>query len=198
MIALAPLPQPDRLTARLRLRPLREEDWPNILAYQQDARYLRYYPWESRNEKAVRRFTTELASGWTEEPQTRYEFGIIRRCEPGRVVGVMGLRLDRPNAAEAELGFEIDPALWGRGYASEAARSIATLAFENMGLHLLWASCIAENTASLRVLEKLGFGRDLLLPQNRWMKDRWWDRHICRLPRETWYTRSSQPIAATA
>ena len=41
-------------TERLVLRELEEDDWPAVLAYQSDPRYLRYYAWEGRTEADVR------------------------------------------------------------------------------------------------------------------------------------------------
>ena len=43
-------------TERLVLREFVTDDWPEVLAYQRDHRYLRFYPWTGRTEAAVRDF----------------------------------------------------------------------------------------------------------------------------------------------
>ncbi len=43
-------------TERLILRECKESDWPDVLAYQSDPRYLRYYEWTERTAEAVQEF----------------------------------------------------------------------------------------------------------------------------------------------
>ena len=52
-------------TERLILREYRESDWPDVLAYQSDPRYLRYYEWTERTPEAVQEFVQMfLAQQW--------------------------------------------------------------------------------------------------------------------------------------
>jgi [ribosomal protein S5]-alanine N-acetyltransferase len=59
---------------------------------------------------------------------------------------------------EAELGYWIGEEFWGQGYCSEAGRAILDVAFSVLNLRGVRAHHIAENPASGRVLEKIGFG----------------------------------------
>lgn len=52
------------------------------------------------------------------------------------------------------------PDHWGRGYASEAASTLVTACFESSGAHRVTAGCDPRNTASWRLLERLGFRRE--------------------------------------
>ncbi|HET9581098.1 MAG TPA: GNAT family N-acetyltransferase [Usitatibacter sp.] len=75
--------------------------------------------------------------------------------EDGTHVGCCGLR---PRARRTyELGFHIRSALWGRGFAFEAAQAVVGYAFDALGARELVAGHNPENVASRRVLEKLGF-----------------------------------------
>lgn len=47
--------------------------------------------------------------------------------------------------------------------------------FRELKLHRIWIQCIAENTASVRVLEKIGMRQEGHLHENEWVKDHWWD-----------------------
>jgi len=81
----------------------------------------------------------------------------VERKVEGDVVGYCGL-LDgeRGLVGEAELAFELLRRVWGRGYATEA--SIAVLDWAgSSGYARVWATVWEWNTASRRVLEKLGF-----------------------------------------
>ena len=82
--------------------------------------------------------------------------GILKR-EP-RLVGGIGLAdLDDGPAEQAELGYWIARADWGRGYATEAARAVLDLAFHGLRLRRIEAGHFIDNTSSQRVLAKLGF-----------------------------------------
>jgi RimJ/RimL family protein N-acetyltransferase len=47
-------------TERLALREYTHDDWPTVLAYQSNPRYLRYYPWSERDGPTVRDWIAEL------------------------------------------------------------------------------------------------------------------------------------------
>lgn len=63
----------------------------------------------------------------------------------------------------AEFGFFLRPRHWGRGYASEAAGAVVEWALSLPAIRRVWATCDAENAASVRVLEKAGLAREGLL-----------------------------------
>jgi RimJ/RimL family protein N-acetyltransferase len=57
---------------------------------------------------------------------------------------------------ESELWYELTQKVWGRGLATEAARACVHYAFEDVGMERVIAAADVPNTASLRVIEKLG------------------------------------------
>lgn len=71
------------------------------------------------------------------------------------LVGCCGLRPYREN--KYELGFHLLPEFWRQGYAAEAARSVIDYAFSVMEVKGLFAGHNPNNTASAKVLSKLGF-----------------------------------------
>jgi RimJ/RimL family protein N-acetyltransferase len=75
--------------------------------------------------------------------------------ETGGFVGWFGLltgRFDVP-----EIGFMLPRARWGEGYATEIASRLLRFAFDELGHVGIVATTRADNRASIRVLEKLGF-----------------------------------------
>ena len=172
-------------TARLVLRELREADWAAVLAYQSDPRYLRYYLWTERTEQAVREFVGMLVRDGAERPRTAFQLAVTLPVD-GRLIGNCGIRVGAPDAREADIGYELDPRYWGHGYATEAARAMVAFGFRNLGLHRVWAWCIAENVASARVLEKIGMRREGRLREKEWMKGRWWDTLLYAILEREW------------
>lgn len=78
-------------------------------------------------------------------------------------------------AHEADLGYELNPDYWGCGYATEAAAALIDWGFAQLGLHRVWAWCIADNARSARVLERLGMYLEGRQREKVWMGDRWAD-----------------------
>jgi RimJ/RimL family protein N-acetyltransferase len=68
---------------------------------------------------------------------------------------------DRARRVQAELGWSLHPDHAGRGYATEAVRELIRLCFEDLGLRRVTANCFADNTASWRLMERVGMRREL-------------------------------------
>ena len=56
-----------------------------------------------------------------------------------------------------EIGYHIGGAFTGRGYATEAVGAFLPVVLPELGIDRIYGVCLAENRASLRVLEKCGF-----------------------------------------
>jgi ribosomal-protein-alanine N-acetyltransferase len=77
---------------------------------------------------------------------------VVHRTE-GRLIGQCGLEEE---GDLFELGYMLDRDYWGMGLATEAARAVLAHGFCTLELSQIWATAHAENTASRRVMEKLG------------------------------------------
>ena len=172
-------------TERLLLREFVIEDWPAVLAYQQDPRYLRYYPWAERTRADARAFVQMFLDDQRETPRRRFQLAVVLAGE-GRLIGNCGLRRKPGKGWEADIGYELDPAYWGRGYATEATQALLRFGFLELGLARISSWCIADNRASARVLEKLGFIQEGRLRRDEYFKGRWWDTLLYALLREEW------------
>ncbi len=85
--------------------------------------------------------------------------GCVRRARHGRTcefLGWIGLRPDDDRPDAAELGYRLRRAAWGHGYATEGARALVAHAFTRTPVTLVHAETMAVNTASRRVMEKVG------------------------------------------
>lgn len=174
-------------TPRLRLREFVEEDWPAVLAYQTDPRYWRLYAWTERTEADVRAFVEGFVVWQAVKPRLKFQLAVTLR-DGGRLIGNCGIRLAEAGARTGDLGYEISPEFWGRGYATEAAQAMVGFGFEELGLHRVWGECVPENTASRRVMEKLGMRCEGRLRQTQWYKGRWWDTLVYGMLEEGWRT----------
>lgn len=169
-------------TARLVLRDFVADDLQAVLAYQSDPRYLRFYPWESRTVSEVRAFIARFIGWQNEQPRTRFQLAITL---DGKLIGNCGVRITRREMREAEIGYELNPNFWRKGYATEAASAMRDFGFRELNLHRVSSWCIADNTASAHVLEKLGLHFEGRLREREFFKGRWWDELLyAQLERE--------------
>ena len=175
-------------TERLVLREFTSDDWPAVLAYQRNPLYLRYYEWTDRSPEDVRQFVQMFLSQQKTEPRIKFQLAVALKstCE---LIGNCGIRLEKPGDLQADMGYELDPRHWGHGYATEAASAVLAFGFGSLKLHRVWASCVADNLGSVRVLAKLGLRLEGRLREAAFYKDRYWDTLIFGILEREWRAR---------
>ncbi len=164
-----------------------------MLAYQNEPLYLRYYPWTERSEAEVRSFVQMLIDYQAAQPRRKFQLAITLP-ETGQLIGNCGVRRKDANEWEADIGYELNPAHWGNGYATEAARAMVEYGFRELGLHRISSWCVADNVGSARVLEKAGLKLEGRLRDNEYYKERWWDTLLYGLLVDEW----SEPRSGSA
>jgi ribosomal-protein-alanine N-acetyltransferase len=160
------------LTARLLLRSLEREDVPTLVrlagANEIAATTLNIpYPYVQDDARSfLDKANEDFRAGFS----VSFAIAIL----PGReICGVVGLHITDTHM-RAELGYWIGAPFWGKGFATEAARAAAAFGFETLHLHRIYAHHFSGNTASRRVLEKIGMRHE---GQSR-QHIRKWDRYV--------------------
>lgn len=122
----------------------------------------------TRNEPAMRAtggYGAPMTRGVAREHLERFEGGETRNAVcalrvDGEVSGWASVYVDDERARVAELAYYVLPDHQGEGLATTAARLLVGFAFEELNAHSVRAQTQADNPASERVLEKLGFRRE--------------------------------------
>jgi RimJ/RimL family protein N-acetyltransferase len=97
---------------------------------------------------------------------------------------------DRARRCQAELGYALDPAYSGRGYATEAVAELLRVCFEDLGLRRVVAQCFADNEPSWRLMERLGMRRETHTLRESLHRTRGWvDGYAYALLAEEWRAR---------
>ncbi len=96
---------------------------------------------------------------------TGYGFPAVELKDTGEVIGFTGLNLInnaniKPDGTP-EIGWRMVTRHWGKGYATEAARAMVALGFDERGHDQLVSFAVADNHRSTAVMERLGMRRDL-------------------------------------
>jgi RimJ/RimL family protein N-acetyltransferase len=142
-------------TERLVLRRFRPADAGTLAEYRSDPEVARYQSWdpplaleEARELVAVFAAGEPDGAGW-------FQYAIERTADHAHL-GDVGVNLHE-DRRRAEVGFTLARAYQGQGYAFEAVHAVLGRLFAVPGLHRVSAECDARNTASARLLGRLGF-----------------------------------------
>ncbi|WP_157009048.1 GNAT family N-acetyltransferase [Agromyces laixinhei] len=152
------LPTPTLDTERLQLRPFTYDDADCLFELQSDADVLRYWdspPWVDR--VSVARFMDGCRRMAEDGSGARVA---IERGADQTFIGWCTFNSWNPDFRSASLGYCLNRAAWGQGYATEAARGMLRWAFDTLDLNRVQSETDTRNLASARVLEKLGFVRE--------------------------------------
>ena len=118
-----------------------------------------------------------------ERPRTRFELA-VEEMASGRVIGACELSLIERNVVD--LGYMLGTPDWGKGYATEISLALVDAAFFDLRAERVISTVEVNNSASIRVLEKIGMRWEAVFRKHRRAKNRWWDCHLFVLPREVW------------
>ncbi len=172
-------------TPRLVLRELALDDITALNEIERDARVTRYMAYDVQSLDQTRAYIENAVREQSAEPRRTYDLAVVARTSDA-LIGRCGLGISRPEHREASVWYELHPAQWGRGYAGEAVAALLDFAFTTLGLHRVWADCDPRNTASCRVVERLGLVREGLLRENYFLKGEWCDAAIYGILEHEW------------
>ena len=173
-----------RRTERLVLRPFRHGDEPAVLAYRRRAEVCRYIPADPLTEMTAAAFISDRIQALRIAADgDRLVFAVELA---GLVIGDVLVRTAQVDDGQAEIGWVFNPDFHGRGYATEAARELVRLSFDELGKHRVWAQLDPRNTASARVCERLGMRHEAHLRQDMWLKGEWTDSAIYAILEQEW------------
>ena len=140
-------------TERLCLHPWGPDDWQALRPIARHPDVMRYItggiPWE---DQQVREFVERQLKYFNE-----LGFCMWRLTERNQsdLIGLCGLQ-PMPDSTEIEIGWWLIPEHWGKGYATEAAQCALADVFARSSLDRVVAVARPDNTASRRVMVKLG------------------------------------------
>ena len=163
-------------TERLILRELREDDINAYYAIQSHPQVMHYERDSMTEEEAREKLRLAMADA-QEDPRKKFYFAVSIPPDDA-LRGIVAVRINWEQVREWEVGWTIAPDCWGQGYASEAGRALITMAFNQLNAHRVVAFCHAGNTASFRVMEKIGMTREGQTRETRWLHNQWNDELI--------------------
>ena len=173
---LVPTAQWPLVTERLQLRLHETGDvtWLHNLYSQPDvARYLLDEPWtmEVTRDKLTERLSKTDLDGEADA------LALVIEHE-GNAIGDVALWLTDKEYRQGEIGWVLDPAHGGQGFASEAVRAVLALGFDHYHLHRITAKMDARNSASAALANRVGLRLEAHHVQDWFSKGEWTDTLI--------------------
>lgn len=158
---------------------------------------------EYRRLESVGHWLTEIPSDYeayraTFTDAARLAAAVVVELD-GVIIGDFMLRIedawaqaevtDAARNSQAELGWVLDPTYTGHGYATEAVREMLRFCFEELGLRRVVANCFTDNTASWRLMERIGMRREAHAVRDSLHRSgEWLDGYTYALLADEWFS----------
>jgi RimJ/RimL family protein N-acetyltransferase len=141
-------------TQRLVLREFQRTDFRELAPILADPQVMKFSPTDvfsiSQTQEKIESFITSYK---------KFGFGkwAVTLKESDRLIGYCGIAVEQiDNKDEKEIGYRLDSKYWGKGLATEAAIGAIEYGFERFEFPYILGIVERSNTASVRILEKLG------------------------------------------
>jgi len=149
-----------------------------------DDRVTRWLSYDSRDREGARAMLEgALSRRQAVQPRNEYYLAVAAPSSD-QMIGFCRIGLSGVKAGK--LGYAIAASEWGKGYATDAARTMIRFGFGELGLHRISAAIGPENQASIRVAEKLGFTREGVLRDHVFTNGHWRDSVLYSLLEQEW------------
>lgn len=175
-------------TERLILRRFEHRDAEDLLRFASHPSVARIVVELEATEAGVREYIDMKNSYQPFERGKCFDLAIERK-DDGRVLGILSL-ICRDHG-QGQIGWALAVDCRGRGYATEAAKALVAYGFNTLGLHRIWADTSAANTASWRLMERIGMRQEGHLREAESRNGEWVDTLIYGLRAEEWQARST-------
>jgi ribosomal-protein-alanine N-acetyltransferase len=150
---------PTLRTERLFLRRWRNDDREALAQITADPEVMRF---------RLAPLSREQSDAWIDEMEASFDhngWGLwaVERLEDGRLLGFTGFgtsESDAPFCPAVDIGWTLDRAVWGNGYATEGARAALRYAFDQLHLDEVVAHTTEANERSRAVMRRLGMHHD--------------------------------------
>lgn len=160
------------------LREFNMDDLDDSLAVVADDRVTRWLSFDSLTREQQAERLTGVIQRAKDTPRSEYYMAVTQADSP-QLIGFARLGLSGVRAAK--LGYAIAFGHQGKGYATDAARTLIRFGFESLGLHRITAAIGPDNVVSLAIVDALGFSHEGRLRDHVFTNGAWRDSELYSL-----------------
>jgi RimJ/RimL family protein N-acetyltransferase len=171
---------------RVLLRPFLQSDLDAVADIESRPEVVRYLMWDVMDREAAQGLLERRLRQHRIEAEDTALVLAITVPPSDRLVGEVMLRLTSERHRQGEIGWSLHPDAQGHGYATEAARELLRIGFEDLGLHRIAADADPRNTGSIRIMERLGMRHEALYREAFYLKGEWVDEIHYAILEDEW------------
>ncbi len=178
-------------TPRLIVRRFSPSDLMDAYEILSDPEIAKYEHWDAFDMEDTR---ADLEIQGAVEPGTCEvwnEFAVTLR-EGGKCIGNISFKRSEADQGQVEMGFHFNRSFHGQGYGMEAVAGLIDWLW-GLGVHRIWAVSDTRNTASWKMMEKLGMRREGHFAENCCIRGEWADEYLYALLQPEWRARKPIP-----
>ncbi len=184
---------PQITTERLNLRDFSEADATAVFGIFSDDRVTEFYDLEtfSRLDQAEKMVAARMRGNKESSGNCR-RWAICLSDATDTVIGSCGFHSANKAFRSIEIGYDLHPAHWDKGYALEAIAAMLGFCFANdLPFHInrVAATTDLDSQRSIKLLRRLGFSEEGVLRQYGFWKEKFQDVRMFSLLREEWDSR---------
>jgi [ribosomal protein S5]-alanine N-acetyltransferase len=173
------------------------DDWPLVHEWGTHEPAYRYQVWGPNSEEDSKNFVAAAIASWSVPPEERSRFYWIAEHDVNGIVGAGELNLRDRRHRQGEISYIVHPNHWGNGHATQIARSLLAVAFDNRGCHRVFATCDPRNLASVAVLRNVGMHYEGRLRETMLLRDGWRDSDMFSILESEWRAPAGGPHSSS-
>jgi RimJ/RimL family protein N-acetyltransferase len=174
-------------TERLCLRQYKDRDLADILAYSSDADFwlARNLDWPPTEEGVKAYWEAQRALDPGTDPQ--WLSLVVELKAARKAIGHVGIGVIKTGEhRQGTIGWLLGRPYQGQGFATEAARALLTVGFEQLGLHRITARTGKDNQRSWYLMERLGMRREAHFRESHVVQGVWRDEFVYAVLAAEW------------
>ena len=166
-------PFPILESERLIFRQLKDSDAPEVFKLRSNPDNMKYIPRPLlKNEDEAVAMIHMMNAKIAENTDINWAV-CIKNTD--KIIGFMGFYRTQPENYRTEIGYMILPEYEGKGYVTEAVKTMLNYAFNSVGFHSVDAVIDPDNIGSEKVLLKNGFRKEAHFIENEYFEGKFWD-----------------------
>ena len=169
---------------RIILRPIAKQDAVPVLEYRADKIANAYQGWIPENLEEVETFIEKNPAEFN-QPESWFQLVILEK-ETGNLVGDIGVHFFGEENLQVEFGITLDKAFQGKALASESLNLLINYLFKDLKKHRIMASLDPRNTASEKLMQRLGLRKEAHFVKSYYQNGTWADDVVFAILNEEW------------
>jgi [ribosomal protein S5]-alanine N-acetyltransferase len=160
-------------TDRLLLRDVKLSDLDDYVDHMTPEYYWRHMPIQPLTPEIVAQLLKVFIASQSQDPRKDYFFAVVRK-QSEEFIGSCAVIIRSFAYSQAEIVYGVAARHAGNGFATEIGRALLRFSFDGLKLHRVYAQSWAENTASRRIMIKIGMREEGVFRDCMRARGEWW------------------------